>query len=184
MQLGKLMANERELILRSLAFCGIRVIVPISNGQGRFQLSEVDLQEQEIKEIHLVSTELPGIIEALEHIGFVKKYEDSGWTIFVPKETMLHDGYFNGIFKVGHVIILNCGFLNEPSGTKALIAKKDSNGICSIISENGIVMTCFNERVQQDSFIFIRDSGIRYNFISIGRLEQDWKNGFLKAAFE
>lgn len=183
MQLGKLMANERELILRSLAFCGIRVIVPISNGQGRFQLSEVDLQEQEIKEIHLVNTEFPGIIEALEHIGFVKKHQDSGWTIFVPKETMLHDKSFDGVFKVGHLVILNTGLYNEPSGTMAVIVEIDEKW-CSIITENGIIISSFGIKERNEMIIFIKDTGLKYEFKDSIQLNIDWMNGLFKEVFK
>jgi len=184
MQLGKLMANERELILRSLAFCGIRVVVPISNGQGRFTLSEIDLQEQEIKEIHLLSyTGFPGITEPLDHIGFVLKTKVGEWSIFVPKETLLHEGSFDGVFKVGHVIILNGGFVGEPSGTKAFIYLKQYNGIC-LITENGKTLGFNIGREEHENMIFIKDSGLKYIFENSEKMQSDWKNGLFKEAFK
>lgn len=183
MQFGELMDKEREFILRSLSFCGIRVIIPLSNGQGRFKLSEVDLQEQEIKEIHLLDTTFPGIIEALEHINFVLKARVGKWTIFVPKETMLHEGSFDGIFKVGHVVIMNTGFLGEPSGTKAFVYHTDSE-TCSIISDRGINIGKFTVKEQHEHLIFLKDSLINYKYIGDTELREDCIKGMFKTILE
>lgn len=184
MKLSQLLAEEREFIVRSLAFCGIRIIVPLSSFQGRFKLSEIELVDQDIQEIHLLDTAYEGITSKLFDFGFMEKCKVGNWTIFVTPEEVLHEELFSGSFKVGNLVIVNGGFLGEPSGVRGLVYHVYENNVCAIITENGVDLGGFNERDQKDFLIFIKDTFFRYQFKSVLKLSLDWNNGLFNLIFK
>lgn len=181
MKFGDLLAKEREFVLRSLALCGMKIIVPISTIQGRFKLSENELADQEIKEIHLMDGTIEGIAVKLEELGFVKKSQLEKWTVYVPRDEMLHCNNFSGTFTVGNIVIVNKPFRGEPAGLKAFIFEHNTAmDMMAVINERGTILTCFTEKEQHADFIFLRDTGVQYKFTSREKLTEDFKKSIFK----
>lgn len=185
MKFGEMLAEEREFILRSLAFCGIRVVVNLSTIQGRFKLSENELADQDIQEIHLLDESYEGIRIKLEEMGFIKKGMIGKWSIYVKPEEILNSNEFPGIYKVGHMIILNRTIGSTKSGTKAMIYRLDlETRNCSIITEKGTTIGSFNEHQQLHDFIFLKDCFVKYEYINYETLLIDFANGIFKPLFQ
>lgn len=160
MRLKDLLANERELLLRSLAFTGIKVIVPLSVN-NRFRLSEIDLEDQEIQEIHILDEPYDGMIDNLLEIGFAKKGNVGKWQIFIAPDEVLNESEFSGSFEIGDLLICNFG---AEVGRKAIVYSKDSDGDINVITESGEHITCMSERTALNNFIFIKKTNFQKEF--------------------
>jgi len=180
MKLGEILSKERELILRSLAFSGVRVVIPLSNTEGRFRLSEVELSDQKIKEIHILNSDWDGIVDQLQVIGFKMKGKLSDCTVFAPKKEVLHGSGFTGFFKEGDLILVNSG---QMSGQKAIIICDDSM-VITFVSEKGMSDIWFDQRQMIDNLIYIRSTAFKYEFTDGKTLDFDFEAGYFKEVFE
>ncbi len=179
MKFGELLTNERELILRSLALCGLRVITPLSNAQGRLKLSGVELEEQEIQEIHLLDSGLEGITHQLSELGFVLKGEIGKWSVYVHPEEILHEQPFDGIYRLGHLVLINFG---NDKGLKAFVYSVTEEEI-SLISETGWFYLHYTQKPELDQFTFLRDTLFRYQFKDDLTTATDYSEGLFKHIF-
>lgn len=153
MKMGEFITEERELIFRSLVLCGIHIVVPLSNAQGRFHVSEAELAEQEIKEIHIMNPVQYGVIENIEALGFKFKGIADKWHVFSPSNQVLHNYLFTGYFAIGDIVQLNMSYKNSPAGTLAFVNVTYNNRI-EILTKAGDVIP-FNERNAIDHLIYM-----------------------------
>lgn len=157
MKFGDLLVKERELVFRSLAFCGVHIRVDISDWQGRFKISENELAENDVREIHLQDATYEGITGRLEELGFKFKGIIKGWKIFAPSKNVLHLPGFSGSFQKSDIVQLNLAFLNSPAGTLAFVTAVDEYQRAELLSKNGDVFS-LSERDQIDHLIFIKSN--------------------------
>ena len=153
MKLGNLLTEEREFILRSLAFCGVHFVVSLSNVQGRFQISEIELAEKEIKEIHLKEN-LEMLNEKIEELGFALKGIVDEWRIYAPEKLVLHAEGFSGRFYAGDKVQLNIALENSSAGTIAFVLERWDDNIIKIKTDKGDFIDLL-ERESIDHLIFI-----------------------------
>jgi hypothetical protein len=195
---GELIDKEREFILRSLALCGIRVVVPISNISGRFRLSENELKDQPVQEIHLLDSSYEGIRQKLEEIGFLKKGNIEKFEVYVYPEEVLNDAGFSGTFEVGNLVMVNttidenryskyiqgCGAIIQ-AGTRALVVRKDAE-IFGLLSETGTIVQLYkpDERKLLNSLVYLKDTFFRYEMNNVNHTEHSFKSGYFKSIFQ
>ena len=185
MKFGDLLANEREFVLRSLAFCGMRIVVNLSTIQGRFKLAENELADQDVQEIHLLDESYEGIRMKLEELGFKKKGMIGKWAIYIEPEQILNAKDFPGSFRCGHLIILNKTIgTSIKAGTKALIYRMTEDNLCSLITEDGSMIGSFDEADQMKNFIFLKDTFKYYTFKDTEKLLSDFSRGVFKPLFK
>lgn len=158
MKLIDLYQKETELLLRLLTFAGVQVITDLSSWDGRFKLSESDLAEQEVKEIHVLA-DYEGIRERLSDLGFsfkgklTKPYR----IIFAPKHKVLHDPSFKGTFDMGDEAILNTNYGIAMPGEKGVILLSVSG--LFFATDSGVKI-CESERWMLDNLIYIKKNEI------------------------
>lgn len=91
--------------------------------------------------------------------------------------------------KVGDIVMLYNGFLCSPAGTVAVVYEtyrdfdnKMFNEV-SIITEEGEILGVFSFVEQQQYLEYIRSTDLDYKFISVIRLDIDFKKGIFKKCF-
>lgn len=146
------MAEERELMFRSLALCGVHIVVSLSN-QNRFQFTETEMESHEVKEIHLMDPIFQGITDRLEDLNFKFKGIVKGWKVFAPSHLVLHHPGFEGSFRRGDIVQLNLAFSKSPAGTMAFVTEQEEGRI-TVVTMMDDKFTVY-EREQIDHLIFI-----------------------------
>lgn len=149
MKLGELLAEERELMFRSLALSGVHVVVSLEG----LKVSEQDLAGQEVKEIHVMDP-VQLITDRLEELGFKFKGIVKGWKVFAPSHLVLHSHGFEGSFKLGDIVQLNLFFgKRSHAGTMAFV-DESKEGRIHVITELDDEFY-LQEREQIDHLIYI-----------------------------
>lgn len=86
-------------------------------------------------------------------------------------------------FSLGSLVTINTEFLGEPPGTICYVYEVyDRPGLSgiSLITQNGVDLGGFSID-EQDRFLeYYGDTGQVYGFISVIRLDMDWKAGIFK----
>lgn len=147
------MAEERELVFRSLALTGLHIVVSLSSIQGTLHLSEGHLGEQEVQEIHVVGS-YKTINNRLEEIGFKFKGIIKGWNVFAKADQVLHHPGFKGSFECMDVVQLNLSYGNSPAGTLAFVLEVDDYKRATLITKNDDMIHMV-EREQIDHLIYM-----------------------------
>jgi len=152
MRLAQLMTEERELVFRSLALCGVHIVVSLSNLKNQLDLSDSGLAEQEVKEFHFTRP-LQSITDRMEDLDFKFKGIVDGWHVFAPSKHVLHNPGFIGSFEKMDVVQLNMAYQNSPSGTLGLVTAKEPGRI--EIFTKALDTLRFSEREAMDHLIYI-----------------------------
>lgn len=179
MKFSDLLTNERDFVIRSLAFCGMRIITNLSTVQGRLKLSGHELEDEEIQEIHLLDGPYEAITEKLSDLGFIFKFKTEKWLVYVHPEEILHEQPFDGILKIGYLVLVNFG---EDKGLKAFVYG-NMFGFVSLISETGNFYNGYTETPFKDEFTFLRDTFFRYQFSDDLQVSTDFRKGLFKDIF-
>lgn len=148
MTLGTLLAEERELMFRSLALTGVHVVVSLNN----FKISEQDLSDQEVKEIHL-KDHLQVLTERMDGLNFKFKGIADGWKVFAPSHLVLHHTAFSGSFAEKDIVQLNMAYKNTSAGSMAFITYVNDGWIVFFTDKQDEVR--IREREAIDHLIYV-----------------------------
>ena len=91
--------------------------------------------------------------------------------------------------KIGDVVTVNRSVLSEPNGVKAVVYEvypdfddPARQGV-SLLTENGKDLGGFSYEEQRLYLSFVRSTGFRYKFESVGKLYADVRSGAFRPVF-
>jgi hypothetical protein len=89
-------------------------------------------------------------------------------------------------YYIGDIVKINRPFMGEPAGTKAFVYEEydfgEGHGV-SLITENGEDLGGFSEEEQKNFLEKVGKSSLNYEFVSVMRLANDFRQGYFAEAF-